>query len=140
MASTAGMLRAGHALLAAAVIALALIAATAQASADDAAAPTATPATTVAALGADPTVRVARHRHCVSSSARMVPSYTGGGGLATSYLFVNGNRVAIRHSLGALRISARRLLRGANSFELISEFADGRAASVTGTIRRCGGR
>jgi len=140
MAIAAVSLRAGITLLAAALLALAMLVGASQATAEDAAAPTATPATTVTALGADPTVRVARHRHCVNRSVRMAPRYSGGGGLTASYLFINGARVATRHSLGVLRISAGRLLRGVNSFELISEFADGRAASVTGTIRRCGGR
>lgn len=141
MASTASSLRAATALLVATAILAAGLLVVAPAGADEAQAPpAATPATTVAALGADPTVRVARHRHCVSASVRMTPRYSGGGGVTAAYLFINGERVASRRSVGALRISARRLLRGINSFELISEFADGRAASVTGSIRRCGGR
>ncbi len=98
------------------------------------------PTGTVVQLGADPTVRIARHRHCVSSKAYFRPRYTGGGGLVATYLYVNGAKVAERHSAGSIRISARRLARGANSFELISEFADGRAASVVGNLRRCGRR
>lgn len=93
----------------------------------------------VTQLGADPTVHVARHRHCVRTKAVFWPDYTGGGGIEVSYLYVNGRRVAKRHSAGAIRISARRLRRGLNRFELISEFADGRAASVTGSLRRCRG-
>lgn len=96
--------------------------------------------TTVSQLGADPTVRVAKHRHCASTKVRLSPRYTGGGGLVASYLYVNGSKVAERHSVGAIRISAARLARGINSFELISEFSDGRAASVVGSLRRCGGR
>ncbi len=94
----------------------------------------------VTQLGADPTVRITRHRHCVSTKASFRPRYTGGGGLIATYLYVNGAKVAERRSAGSIRISAKRLARGANSFELISEFADGRAASVVGNLRRCGGR
>lgn len=103
-----------------------------------AAPPGATGATgTVMQFGADPTVRIARKRHCVRTKLVIWPSYTGGGGVTAAILYINGRRVAKRHSAGALRISARRLLRGVNSYELISEFADGRAASAIGSIRRC---
>lgn len=91
----------------------------------------------VAQLGADPTVSVARHRHCVRTKVRLAPRYTGGGGLTATYLYVNGEQVAERRSIGHIRISAAHLERGLNSYELISEFADGRAASVTGSLRRC---
>ena len=88
-------------------------------------------------VGADPTVRVARHKHCVSRRVTITPSFTGGGGVTASYLYVNGREVAKRHSAGSLRLSVSRLQHGVNSFELVSEFADGRAASVVGQLRRC---
>lgn len=103
-----------------------------------------TPATgatgTVGALGADPTVRVATRKHCVSSKVRIAPHYTGGGGLVISYLFLNDELVATRRSIGALSISIKRFNRGINGLELISEFSDGRVASISRTICRCGGR
>lgn len=103
-----------------------------------------TPATgatgTVGALGADPTVRVAKRKHCVNSRFRIAPRYTGGGGLVISYLFLNDELVATRRSIGALAISIKRFERGINGLELISEFSDGRVASISRTIRRCGGR
>lgn len=115
----------------------------ANAFADDAAPTSATGATgatgTVGALGADPTVRIASRKHCVSSKVRIAPIYTGGGGLVKSYLYLNSELVATRRSIGALAISITRLHRGLNSIELISEFSDGRAASISRTIRRCGG-
>jgi hypothetical protein len=92
---------------------------------------------TVMQLGADPTVRVARNRHCVYRSVTLNPRYQGGGGLVVSYLFLNGRRAAVRRTAGPIRISARRLKGRLTSFELVSEFADGRAASVTGGLRRC---
>jgi hypothetical protein len=91
----------------------------------------------VGQLGADPVVRVAGRRHCVRSRLTFSPRYSGGGGVVLSYLYINGQRVARRRGAGMIRISPRHLQRGANSFELISEFADGRAASVVGTLRPC---
>lgn len=115
----------------------------ANAFADDAAPTPATGATgatgTVGSLGADPTVRIAARRHCVSSKVRISPVYTGGGGLVKSYLYLNSELVATRSSIGGLAISVKRLQPGLNGIELISEFSDGRAASITRTIRRCGG-
>jgi hypothetical protein len=117
-----------------------MFAESANAYADDAAPTAATGATgTVGALGADPTVRIASRKHCVSSKVRIAPTYTGGGGLVKSYLYLNSELVATRTSIGALAISISRLHHGLNGIELISEFSDGRAASVTRTIRRCGG-
>lgn len=95
---------------------------------------------TVGALGADPTVRVATRKHCVSSKVRIAPRYTGGGGLVISRLFLNDELVATRRSIGALAISIKRFHSGINGIELISEFSDGRVASISRTIRRCGGR
>jgi hypothetical protein len=92
---------------------------------------------TVTQLGADPTVSIAKRRHCVTTKAIFAPVYTGGGGVRRTYLYINGELVAQRWSSGTLRISAKHLERGANSFELISEFQDGRAASKLGAIRRC---
>ena len=94
---------------------------------------------TVGALGADPTVRVAARKHCVSSKVRISPSYTGGGGLVKSYIYVNSELVATRTSVGAFSISLGHFKRGLNGVELISEFSDGRVASINRTIRRCGG-
>lgn len=143
VASTTQTKRARAALLCLAAAAAMLLALGAPAWADEAAAPTgatgATPATgTVGQLGADPTVRVAKRRHCVRGRVVLAPKYSGGGGVVLSYLYLNGDLVARRHGAGALTVSLRRLQRGANSYELISEFADGRAASVVGTLRRCG--
>ncbi|MGK2877521.1 MAG: hypothetical protein ACSLFF_02930 [Solirubrobacterales bacterium] len=95
---------------------------------------------TLVALGADPTVRVAARKHCVNSKVKISPLYTGGGGLVVSYLYLNSELVATRHSIGTLSISIKRLERGLNGIELISEFSDGRVASITRNIRRCGGR
>lgn len=95
---------------------------------------------TVGALGADPTVRVATRKHCVNSKVRIAPQYTGGGGLVISYLFLNDELVATRRSIGALSISIKHFHRGINGLELISEFSDGRVASISRTIRRCGGK
>jgi hypothetical protein len=125
----------------AAIVALSF---SASAFADDVAAPTpatgATGATgTVGALGADPTVRVAARRHCVSSKVRISPSYTGGGGLVKSYLYLNSELVATRTSVGSIAVSLQRFQHGLNGIELISEFSDGRVASINRTIRRCGG-
>ncbi|MFT4049531.1 MAG: hypothetical protein QM648_06800 [Solirubrobacterales bacterium] len=94
---------------------------------------------TVSALGADPSITVAKHRHCVSSAVTLSPNYLGGGGVKSSYLYINGERAVKRTSSGSIKISVRRLAHGVNSFELIGEFADGRAASVIGSLRRCGG-
>lgn len=93
---------------------------------------------TVGALGADPTVRVAARKHCVSSKVRISPTYTGGGGLVKSYLYVNSELVAARTSVGAIAVSISRFDKGLNGIELISEFSDGRVASINRTIRRCG--
>ncbi len=136
MAAISANSRALGALLTTLACALLLVAA--PVSHAEATAPAAEPAGSVEQLGADPTVRITRHRHCVSTKASFRPRYTGGGGLVATYLFVNGAKVAERRSAGSIRISAGRLARGANSFELISEFADGRAASVVGNLRRCG--
>ena len=112
----------------------------ASAYAEDAAPTPATGATgTVGALGADPTVRVAARKHCVNSKVKIAPHYTGGGGLVISYLFLNDELVATRRSIGPLSISIKRFERGLNGLELISEFSDGRVASISRTIRRCGG-
>lgn len=112
----------------------------ANAFAEDAATTPATGATgTVGALGADPTVRVAARKHCVSSKVRISPTYTGGGGLVKSYLYVNSELVATRTSVGAIAVSISRFHKGLNGVELISEFSDGRVASINRTIRRCGG-
>jgi hypothetical protein len=123
---------------------LCVLAFTASAYAEDAAPTPATGSTeatgTVGALGADPTVRVATRKHCVNSKVRIAPQYTGGGGLVISYLFLNDELVATRRSIGALSISIKRFERGINGLELISEFSDGRVASISRTIRRCGGR
>ena len=103
--------------------------------------PGATGATgSVGALGADPTVRVAARKHCVSSKVKITPQYTGGGGLVVSHLYLNSERVATRYSIGTLSISIKRFERGLNGIELISEFSDGRVASISRNIRRCGGR
>lgn len=121
-----------------ALVTLVLVVAATEARADDPAPPDPA-AGTVNQLGADPMIRVARSARCVHRRATFRPSYWGGGGLVVTYLFLNGNQAAVRRSQGAIRISARRLQRGPNRYELISEFADGRAASVTGTLRRCHG-
>jgi hypothetical protein len=107
--------------------------------AEEPAAPTAPtgPTGSVTQLGADPTVRVASHRRCIKHSVTLAPRYTGGGGLKASYLFINGHLTARRTSAGPIRISVRRLARGLNRYELVSEFTDGRSASVTGSLRRC---
>lgn len=124
--------------------ALLVLASSASAYADDTAPTPATGSTEatgiVGALGADPTVRVAARKHCVNSKVRIAPQYTGGGGLVISYLFLNDELVATRRSIGALSISIKRFHRGINGLELISEFSDGRVASISRTIRRCGGR
>jgi hypothetical protein len=123
-----------------------MLAFAASAFADDPAPTAATGATgstgatgTVGSLGADPTVRVASRKHCVSSKVVLTPQYTGGGGIAASFLYLNGQAAAARRSPGALTISFKRLARGVNSYELVSIFTDGRSASAVGTIRRCGG-
>lgn len=122
-------------------VAVLLLAFSASAVAEDVAPTPATGATgTVGALGADPTVRVATRKHCVNSKVRIAPQYTGGGGLVVSYLFLNDDLVATRRSIGALSISIKRFHSGINGLELISEFSDGRVASISRTIRRCGGR
>lgn len=95
---------------------------------------------TVNQLGADPTVRIAKRRHCVRSKLIFSPRYTGGGGVRRTYLYVNGELAAQRWSDGLIRLSARHLERGVNSYELVTEFEDGRSASAIGTVRRCGGR
>lgn len=95
---------------------------------------------TVGTLGADPTVRVATRKHCVSSKVKISPRYTGGGGLVVSHLYLNSELVATRHSIGTLSVSIKRLEPGLNGIELISQFSDGRVASITRNIRRCGGR
>jgi hypothetical protein len=122
--------------------AILVLAFSANAFADDVAPTPATGATgatgTVGALGADPTVRVAARKHCVSGTVRISPTYTGGGGLIKSYLYVDSKLVATRHSIGSISISIKRFKPGLNGIELISEFSDGRAASITRTIRRCG--
>jgi hypothetical protein len=121
-------------------VALLALAFSTAAFADDAAPTSATGATgTVGALGADPTVRIATRRHCVSSKVRISPTYTGGGGLLKSYLYLNSELVATRSSIGSLAVSIGHFDRGLNGIELISEFSDGRVASITRTIRRCGG-
>jgi hypothetical protein len=117
-------------------IAVCLLFAATVAGAEEPLAPTA-PTGSVTQLGADPTVRVASHRRCVKRSVNLAPSYTGGGGLVATHLFINSHLVATRLSAGSIRISARRLNRGLNRYELISQFADGRAASVFGALRRC---
>jgi hypothetical protein len=93
----------------------------------------------VSSLGADPTVRVATRRHCISSKIVLSPRYTGGGGIAASFLYLNGEAAAARRSPGNLTISFKRLQSGINSYELVSIFTDGRSASAVGTFRRCGG-
>ncbi|MBJ7354009.1 MAG: hypothetical protein JHC98_04225 [Thermoleophilaceae bacterium] len=93
----------------------------------------------VGALGADPTVRVVMRKHCVSSRVRFSPVYSGGGGLVKTHLYLNSELVATRTSIGAIAISIKRFDRGLNGIELISEFSDGRVASINRTIRRCGG-
>ena len=141
MVSTPQYARVRTALLIFSAAALCALAFSANAFADEAAAPTAaTGATgTVNSFGADPTVRVAQRRHCVSGKVVLNPSYTGGGGIAASFLYLNGNAAAARRSPGALTISFKRLQPGINSYELVSIFSDGRSASVVGTLRRCGG-
>ncbi|MGH2958440.1 MAG: hypothetical protein ACRDKE_02465 [Solirubrobacterales bacterium] len=120
--------------------ALLALAFSASAHADDAAPTPATGATgTVGALGADPTVRVATRKHCVNSKVKIAPQYSGGGGLVISYVFLNEELVATRRSIGPLSISIKRFERGLNGLELISEFSDGRVASISRNIRRCGG-
>lgn len=122
-------------LIIAALLALAL---TPSAWADDAAPAGSTQATgTVTQLGADPTVAIAKRRHCVATKAVFAPTYTGGGGVRRTYLYINGELTAQRWSTGTIRLSAKHLERGVNSYEMISEFVDGRAASAFGTIRRC---
>jgi hypothetical protein len=110
--------------------------------ADDATPTAATGATgatgSVGALGADPTVRIASRKHCVSGTVRIAPIYTGGGGLVKSYFYINSELVATRRSVGSIAVSIKRFKHGLNGVELISEFSDGRAASITRTIRRCG--
>jgi hypothetical protein len=130
-----------------ALTAFLVLALSANAFADDAAAPLAAapaaeapPATgTVTSLGADPTVRIASRKHCVSSRVHIAPHYTGGGGLVVSRLFLNDELVATRRSIGSIALSIKRFDRGINGLELISEFSDGRVASISRTIRRCGG-
>lgn len=121
------------------VLALAGVASAADAAPTGATGATDTPGT-VNQLGADPTVRIAKRRHCVRSKLIFSPRYTGGGGVRRTYLYVNGELVAQRWSDGLIRLSARHLERGVNSYELVSEFEDGRAASAIGNVRRCGGR
>jgi hypothetical protein len=123
--------------------ALCIFALSASAYADDATPTAATGATgatgTVGALGADPTVRVASRKHCANSKVRITPSYTGGGGLVKSYLYLNSELVATRTTVGSIAVSISRFHHGLNGVELISEFSDGRVASINRTIRRCGG-
>jgi opacity protein-like surface antigen len=120
--------------------ALCALALSASAQADEVAPTSATGATgTVGALGADPTVRIAARKHCVSSKVKISPTYTGGGGLVISRLFLNSDLVATRYSIGTLSVSIKRFDRGLNGLELVSEFSDGRVASISRTIRRCGG-
>lgn len=138
VASTTSLGRARLALRAFAITSLLALTLVSSAWADDAVPAGSTQATGVVnQLGADPTVSITKRRHCVSSRATFAPRYTGGGGVVVSYLYINGEEVASRHSAGAIKLSAKRLARGANGYELISEFADGRAASTYGTIRRC---
>lgn len=141
MASTTSSTRLRASTLVFLTVALLVAAFSASASAEGTEPTPATGATgTVGALGADPTVRVAARRHCVSRKVKIAPRYTGGGGLVISYLFLNDELVATRRSIGALSISIKRFERGINGLELISEFSDGRVASLSRTIRRCGGR
>lgn len=141
MASTTSTARLRVSILSLLTVALLLAAFSAVASAEGTEPTPATGATgTVGALGADPTVRVATRKHCVNSKLRIAPRYTGGGGLVISYLFLNDELVATRRSIGALSISIKRFHGGINGLELISEFSDGRVASISRTIRRCGGR
>lgn len=138
MASTTNLGRARFALRTIVISALLALSLVSSAWADEAVPAGATQATgTVVALGADPTVSITKRRHCVSTKANFTPTYTGGGGLVVTYLYINGEEVASRRSAGIIKLSAKHLVRGANSYELISEFADGRAASTFGTIRRC---
>ena len=141
MASSTSPARVRAALLGLLLAVICVFAVTATASAEDAAPTPATGATgSVGALGADPTVRVAARKHCVSSKVKITPQYTGGGGLVVSHLYLNSERVATRYSIGTLSISIKRFERGLNGIELISEFSDGRVASISRNIRRCGGR
>lgn len=141
MASTTSSTRLRVSVLSLMTAALILMAFSGSAMAEGAEPTPATGATgTVGALGADPTVRVAKRKHCVNSKVRIAPRYTGGGGLVISYLFLNDELVATRRSIGALAISFKRFHAGINGLELISEFSDGRVASISRTIRRCGGR
>lgn len=143
MASTTQLGRSRIALRALVIAVVFCLALVSSAWADDAVPTGATGATpdagtgTVTQLGADPTVSIAKRRHCVATKAIFSPVYTGGGGVRRTYLYINGELVAQRWSSGTLRVSARHFERGANGFELISEFQDGRAASKVGTIRRC---
>jgi opacity protein-like surface antigen len=143
VASTTSSTRLRAALLGFATAALLVLAMCANAFADDVAPTPATGATgatgTVGALGADPTIRVAARKHCVSSKVRISPTYSGGGGLVKSYLYLNSELVATRTSIGAIAVSVSRFQPGLNGIELISEFSDGRVASINRTIRRCGG-
>ena len=143
MALTTSSTRLRVAILGFVTAAILVMACSANAFAEDAAPAPATGATgatgTVGALGADPTVRVAARKHCVSSKVRISPSYTGGGGLVKSYLYLNSELVATRTSIGSIAVSIGRFHSGLNSIELISEFSDGRVASINRTIRRCGG-
>lgn len=143
MALTTSSTRLRAAILGFMATALCMLALGATAYADDVAPTPATGATgatgTVGALGADPTVRIATRKHCVSSRVRIAPSYTGGGGLIKSYLYLNSELVATRTSIGAIAVSIKHFQRGLNGIELISEFSDGRVASISRTIRRCGG-
>lgn len=141
MASTTSSTRLRAAMLSFLTAALVLAAFSAAASAEGTEPTPSTGATgTVGALGADPTVRVATRKHCVNSKVRIAPQYTGGGGLVISYLFLNDELVTTRRSIGAISLSIKRFDRGINGLELISEFSDGRVASISRTIRRCGGR
>jgi hypothetical protein len=143
VASTTSPARVRAALIAFSVAALLVLAFAMSASAEDVAPAPASGATgatgSVSSLGADPTVRVATRRHCISSKFVMSPQYTGGGGIAASFLYLNGEAAAARRSPGALTVSFKRLQTGINSYELVSIFTDGRSASAVGTFRRCGG-
>lgn len=102
-------------------------------------APASEPTGVVGELAADPSVEITRHRHCVKRQLRIVPRYSGGR-LVRTHLFINGESVAQRRGQGALKLSAKRLEFGINSYELVSRFADGRSASALGTFTRCNSR
>ncbi|HEV7918936.1 MAG TPA: hypothetical protein VGO97_05095 [Solirubrobacterales bacterium] len=94
----------------------------------------------VATRSPDPTVRVARLTRCVNSRFRLNPSYTGGQ-VRSSTLFVDGRRVqTLTGSSQNFKLNSHRYKSGKHNYEVVTIFADGRAASKFGSFSRCAAR